>query len=126
MELKRWGAPSETIRMTQQQKWQVHLLETALEAGLGFDDYRKLREVNRCESSWRHFNSDGSVVVATGNIGLAQINRYAWEETYTATELDVNDPFDNLEFEVWLYKSYGLKPWLAWSGHCFLPRIQGF
>lgn len=86
-------------------------------------DFTILSEIIQCESSWSQFWVDGTIKVSSGNIGLAQINRWAHHEEYEQLGLDPNDTFQNLTFAVILYKRNGIRDWEKWSGHCFLPAL---
>ena len=91
--------------------------------GLTDQDFAILSEIIQCESSWSQFWVDGTVKVSSGNIGLAQINRWAHHEEYEQLGLDPNDTFENLTFAVILYKRNGIRDWEKWSGQCFLPAL---
>ncbi|GIW70350.1 MAG: hypothetical protein KatS3mg101_1097 [Patescibacteria group bacterium] len=119
-ELRRIPPPVGFIReLNKTENYKIFLLETTFKEGLTYGDFILLKKIIQCESSWRQFNKDGSVIISSGNIGLAQINKFAHEKTYTAMGLDVKNPYDNLKFAVFLYKTQGTKPWLKWSGHCW-------
>ena len=109
--------------LTEMQTWRVHLLEEITARGLKVGDYRTLAEVIQCESSWRQYAKDGSVLRSSGNIGLGQINQLAHEQIYSALGLDPNDPIDNLTFTAYLYDKSGLAPWRKWSGWCWESKI---
>ena len=109
-----------------QKEYREFLKNELLLAGKTNRDFLILKEVFWCESRWQQFDKNGKPTAYKGNYGIAQINKLAHEKTYTEMGLDVvNNPFDNLTFAIFLYKNYGLQPWLAWSGSCFLPRIAG-
>ena len=86
-------------------------------------DFSILEAVFFCESSWEQRYEDGTVKVSNGNIGLAQINRFAHEIEYTKLGLDPYDDFQNLKYAIILYKRNGVRDWLQWSGHCFVPLL---
>lgn len=111
--------PAELRELSDVEKWQSFLFEESVRAGLKYSEFRLLKSIVNCESTWRQFNRDGSVVLSSGNIGLAQINRFAHERTYTQMNLDPNNPYDNLKFMVFLYQRDGISPWEKWSGHCW-------
>lgn len=105
--------------LTETEKWRLFLFEESLRQGLGYAEFSLLRSIAKCESNWRQYRRDGSVVESNGNVGLAQINRIAHEGTYTKMNIDPENPYDNLKFMVYLYKRDGVAPWFAWSGHCW-------
>jgi hypothetical protein len=120
-ELKRTPPPVGFIReLSEGEKYKIFLFETSIKEGLNYYDFILLKKIIQCESGWRQYTKDGRVIVSSGNIGLAQINKLAHESTYTAMNLNVEDPYDNIKFAIFLYKKYGTKPWLKWSGHCWL------
>ena len=91
--------------------------------GLADRDFIILTEIIQCESGWSQFWADGTVKISSGNIGLAQINRWAHHEEYERLGLDPNDTFQNLTYAVILYKRGGITAWEKWSGHCFIPAL---
>lgn len=115
-----------TRNLNETERYKLFLLEEVRRQKLAYRDFAILREVIRCESEWRQFRKDGSAIMSFGNIGLGQINRLAHERTYKAMKLDMKNPYDNLRFAVHLYQRDGLKPWEAWSGHCWQKRIVGY
>lgn len=115
----------ETKRLNElvRNKYQQFLKEELSKIGKTEKDFCILKEVFQCESSWRQFDNTGNVLISEGNVGICQINIVAHQKTYTEMSLDIYEPYDNLSFGVFLYQRDGLKPWLKWSGHCFLPKI---
>lgn len=111
--------PVELQDLSETKEWQLFLFEESQKKGLSYQQFRLLKSIVQCESSWRQFYKDGSVVVSSGNIGLAQINKLAHEKTYRTMNLNPEDPYDNLKFMLFLYQRDGVKPWKAWSGHCW-------
>lgn len=118
--LKRLPQPQASRELSEVESWRLYLYEAAHEAGLTHKDYSLLNEIVRCESGWRQFAKDGTPIVSSGNIGLAQINKLAHESVYEKMGLDPNEPEDNLKFAVYLYQRDGIRPWKQWSGHCWL------
>jgi len=107
----------------EREKYQQFFKKELLRIGKTEKDFLIMKEVVFCECGWEHYYLTGKVKVSKGNVGFGQINIVAHQKTYTAMDLDIYEPYDNLRFTAFLYKRDGLKPWLAWSGHCFLPRI---
>lgn len=119
-ELKQAIQPAGFIRpLTEKEQYQLFLYQTVLDEGLAYKDYALLKRIVQCESSWRQFYRDGTVIVSSGNVGLGQINKLAHAATYSKMGLDVERWRDNLRFVVFLYKRDGIKPWEKWSGHCW-------
>jgi hypothetical protein len=111
--------------LTDDEKNKLFLYEEVLRNGLSPRDFFILREIATCESSWKQ-SDNGKVIVSKGNIGLFQINFLAHHKTYEKMGLDVFNAYDNIRYAVFLYKRNGISDWQAWSGHCFLPKIQKF
>ena len=109
--------------LTEMQRWRLHLYEQVLAQGLSYYDFvllaDKTQGIIRCESGFRQYASDGSVIISEGNIGLFQVNKLAHEKTYTKMGLDMSDPYDNLTFGFFLYERDGISAWYTWSGHCW-------
>lgn len=109
---------------TEQERYKQFLRNEIAKAGMPARTYKILSAVIFCESSWRQYRANGSVVISSGNIGLGQINKFAHEKTYTSMGLDPTDPYDNLKFTIFLYQRDGLKPWEHWSGSCWEPKVE--
>lgn len=123
-ELKGMPPPAKFIReLTPEEYAKVYLYNLILEKGLRYRDFAILREVIGCESAWRHYLSNGKVIMSSGNVGFGQINHLAWYEFFQAKGLSIYGWEDNIRATVWLYQNYGLKPWQKWSGNCWLPKI---
>lgn len=89
-----------------------------------FSDIPIMAEVARCESTYRHYLSDGSVLqgrVDNDDTGVMQINKRYHEETAIAMGLDLDDIEDNLHYARYLYERQGTQPWSAsapcWGNH---------
>jgi hypothetical protein len=111
-------------QLNQEQKARFFLLNEIEKAGLSFRDFRVLVEIIRCESSWKHYNKNGDVIVSSGNVGYAQINKPVWRDYFLEMGIDIYKWKDNLRAAVILYKNQGIRPWKQWSGHCFLEKIS--
>lgn len=90
-----------------------------------YKDKPILAEIAFCESSFRHFDSEGQVVrgkVDSRDVGLMQINeRYHLEK---AVELGFNiyTIEGNLAYAEWLYERQGTAPWKA-SSPCWYEYL---
>lgn len=72
-----------------------------------------LIDVARCESGWRQFNEDGSVLTSsTHDRGLFQINE-SWRKTAAKMGYDIDTEQGNIGFALWLYHKDGLSDWSA-------------
>ncbi len=88
-----------------------------------FKDIPVMAEVARCESTFRHHNADGSVLVGrvdSDDTGVMQINKRYHEETAIAMGFNLDDIYDNMAFARNLYERQGVQPWSAsmpcWGG----------
>ncbi|MEK9131938.1 MAG: hypothetical protein AAB447_03445 [Patescibacteria group bacterium] len=90
-----------------------------------FKDTPILAEVARCESTFRHIVSDGSVLRGRANskdIGVMQINEIYHAKTATKKGLDLENLDDNLAYAKYLYEKEGLRPWMS-SSKCWKPSL---
>jgi len=104
--------------------YKLFLFNEVIENKLTGRDYIILREIAFCESSWVQFEEDRSIRKSNGNYGLFQINKLAHEKTMKELGLDYNNPYDNMEYAVKLYKENGVRDWKPWSGKCFIKRLS--
>jgi hypothetical protein len=81
-----------------------------------FSDAPILANVAWCESKFRHFKADGSVLrgeVVPSDIGVMQINEYYHGKTANAFGIDIHTLEGNLEYARYLYEKEGTTPWLS-------------
>lgn len=81
-----------------------------------FADIPIMIEVARCESSFRHQLSDGSILagrVDSADTGVMQINKRYHLGTAEAMELDLDELHDNMSYARYLYNTQGTQPWSA-------------
>ena len=71
-----------------------------------------LQKISWCESKYRNVESP------TDDTGPMQINRYYHAAAAGKLGLDLEEPFDNIEYAMRLYKKEGSRPWNA-SKHCW-------
>jgi hypothetical protein len=81
-----------------------------------------LAEVARCESHFRHFNTDGTLRAGyntngTKDVGVMQINTI-WHEKAKDLGFDLSTLKGNMDFAKWLYDRQGLQPWMS-SSRCW-------
>lgn len=77
--------------------------------------------IARCESLFRQFNSDGSVLRGKQNpddVGVFQINEKYHLSRSQALGLDIETSADNISYAMYLMKKEGAKPW-NWSKPCW-------
>lgn len=80
-----------------------------------------LYEVARCESAYRQFNQDGSVLRGRQNpqdVGVLQINEKYHLAESIRLGYDIYTLEGNLDYGLYLYNNQGLTPW-NWSRHCW-------
>ena len=81
-----------------------------------FADIPEMIEVARCESHFRHYLEDGSVLrgrQVKSDVGVMQVNTYYHGETAEELGLDLLDLEENLAYARYLYTKQGLQPWSA-------------
>lgn len=86
-----------------------------------FHDIPIMIEVARCESTFRHYLHDGSVLqgmVDPADTGVMQINKRYHLSSATNMDLDIENIYDNMEYARHLFERQGLQPWSA-SAPCW-------
>lgn len=81
-----------------------------------FIDQPVMVEIARCESSFRHYDQDGTVltgVVNSSDVGVMQINRYYHEARATELGFDLYSKEGNMMYAKYLYEKEGTTPWKA-------------
>lgn len=81
-----------------------------------FKDIPIMIQVARCESTFRHTVSDGSVlkgIVDNDDTGVMQINKRYHAARAAELGLDVYDIYDNMAYARYLYEKQGVQPWNA-------------
>ena len=101
------------------QKWKLYLYERSLAYGLSYADFRLLRRIGYCESSWRQYDKDGEVLRGyqhAPDSGLFQINT-------VVHAAEVEDPYRNIDYALTLYVNQGPSPWYpsksCWNAFAF-------
>lgn len=80
-----------------------------------------LKQIAWCESNWRQWNDDGSVLRGRQNnqdVGFFQINEYYHLETAESLGINIYTLEGNVEYALMLYETQGTTPW-NWSKHCW-------
>ena len=86
-----------------------------------FADIPIMAEIAKCESSFRHYLDDGTVLrgrVNPKDVGVMQINTYYHGEQAENLGLDLLDLKENMEYARHLYNKRGTRDWF-WSEHCW-------
>lgn len=83
-----------------------------------YKDTPLLAEIARCESQFRHYLSDGSVVrgrVNSGDVGVMQINEYYHRDSAETLGYNIDTIGGNLAYAQWLFDREGSVPWTSSS-----------
>jgi len=86
-----------------------------------FKDSPILIEIARCESTFRQFNDDGTILrgrVDSDDTGVLQINKRYHLEAAQKLGFDIETLAGNMDYGELLYKKQGTDPWNA-SKHCW-------
>lgn len=86
-----------------------------------FADTPILVDIARCESTFRQFHNDGTVVrgrVNKSDVGVMQINLAYHADTAKKMGLDLYTVEGNAAYGKYLYDKYGSQPWSA-SEQCW-------
>lgn len=91
-----------------------------------FSDIPIMVEVARCESTFRHYRDNGSVLrgyVNGSDVGVMQINEYYHGDRAAELGIDIFSIEGNMEYARYLYEEQGTDPWNAsrpcWGGRAF-------
>ncbi len=90
-----------------------------------FSDIPVMAEIARCESTFRHYLNDGSVLrgrVDSADTGVMQINKRYHQGAANAMNLDLDNLYDNMAYARYLYNKQGLQPWSA-SAPCWNRQV---
>ncbi len=112
----------------EQKKEIVHTAPISLEKYVKeyFKDDPILAEVAKCESTYRHYKKDGTVIrglVNSDDIGVMQINEKYHADRAEKLGFDIYNLEDNLAYAKWLYEKEGLKPWKS-SSKCWVNSLD--
>lgn len=86
-----------------------------------FKEVPILAEVARCESEYRQFNSDGSVLRGIQNrqdVGVMQINEKYHLSTSQKLGINIYTLEGNMAYATYLYETQGTRPW-EYSSKCW-------
>gem|GEM_PF-1054695 len=81
-----------------------------------FADIPEMIYVAQCESTFRHYGSDGEVLrgnVVSADVGVMQINEYYHLDRASSLGYNVHTLEGNLGYARFLYEEQGLQPWSA-------------
>jgi len=91
-----------------------------------FADIPILAQIAKCESRFRHLNSNGLVLngdIDRRDTGVMQINLFYHSQTAEKMGLDIHDLDDNVAYARYLYEKEGAKPWMS-SSRCWAKFKQ--
>jgi len=83
-----------------------------------FADIPIMVSVAKCESQFRQYNSNGTILKGRKNTydrGVMQINLLYHEDTAEKMGLDLHNIDDNVSYARYLYEKQGVKPWMSSS-----------
>jgi len=86
-----------------------------------FKDVPIMIDVARCESQFRQYNSNGTVLRGIANsqdVGVMQINEKYHATTALKLGLDIYSLEGNLDYGRYLYETQGTRPWV-YSSPCW-------
>ncbi len=84
-----------------------------------------LLAIAQCESSFRHYDTDGTVLrgaVNPADVGLMQINEKYHGDKAVELGFDLETPEGNMQYAKWLYEKEGGQPWIS-SSSCWKKTI---
>jgi hypothetical protein len=91
-----------------------------------YADTPLLAEIAFCESSFRHFSTNGEPVrgkVNKGDVGVMQINEYYHADTAKKLGFNLETIDGNLAYAKYLYDSEGAAPWVS-SSKCWKKSLD--
>lgn len=103
--------------LTNQQEWKLYLYtKVVLEDKKPYKDFLTLRDIAQAESSWNQFDEDGEVLhgyLHYCDTGLFQINMCVHKATVDKLGMNVDNPYGNIDYALYLYRTQGFSPWGA-------------
>ena len=112
---------SEKFILSDKQNYQYLIYSEVAKEGLKFKDFLILKKIAFCESTMRHFGSNGDVLSGKKvkeDTGLFQINKFFHEAEAASMGVDIRELNGNIQYAVQLYKEQGTKPWRS-SSSCW-------
>ncbi|MFZ2522552.1 MAG: hypothetical protein WAX44_03525 [Minisyncoccia bacterium] len=89
-----------------------------------FKDIPVMIQIARCESTFRHLESNGDIrrgLVNSRDVGVMQINEYYHLDQALKKEIDIYSIEGNMAYARNLYEREGTQPWassrVCWSKH---------
>ena len=113
------SAADVVIAMPSEESVQPFTLEQYVR--LYFRDTPILVEVARCESNFRHLETNGQILrgeVVSEDVGIMQINEFYHTDDAKTLGIDLHTLDGNLAYAKWLYGKEGIVPWYS-SSKCW-------
>ena len=91
-----------------------------------FSDIPIMTEIAHCESKFRHFGKNGSVLRGAAvkeDIGVMQVNEFYHKKTATKIGLDIYSIEGNVAYARYLFEKEGTTPWLS-SSRCWNKHLS--
>ncbi len=112
------GGSQETIEQLPDSLADIINPKKAVEAQVRayFKDSPILIRIAFCESTFRHYEKDGSVLRGVKNkrdVGVMQINEFYHASKADELKLDLENITDNMAYAQYLYDKKGTQPWAA-------------
>lgn len=110
-----------SVEVGEQVSQEVAVADTERIVRSYFKDIPVLIQIARCESTFRHTLSDGSILkgrVDPADTGVMQINKRYHEKAAAALKLNLDDIYHNMAYARHLYETQGTQPWSA-SAPCW-------
>ncbi|MDZ7726284.1 MAG: hypothetical protein U5L75_01750 [Candidatus Campbellbacteria bacterium] len=98
--------------------------ETEMKVYAYFSDIPEMIYVAECESTFRHYGSDGKVLrgrAVSEDVGVMQINEGYHLKRSESLGYDIHTLEGNMEYARHLYEEKGLQPWSA-SRPCWIKK----
>lgn len=90
-----------------------------------FVDIPIMAEISWCESKFRHFGKNGSVLrgeVVHTDIGVMQVNEFYHKKTAEKLGLDIFSIEGNVAYARYLFEKEGTQPWIS-SSKCWNKHV---
>lgn len=75
-----------------------------------------MAEIARCESRFRQFNGNGTVLrgeINSGDVGVMQVNEYFHKNTSVQLGMSIYTLEGNVAYARYLYNQSGTQPWIS-------------
>ena len=107
--------PRLVLDMNENQEAMMYLYERVYEEGLGYEDFKLLKNICQAESGCQQF-IDGELLrgrINSYDAGIFQINEKYHLKTAEELGLDIHTTKGNIDYAIYLYQSNGTIDWKA-------------